>query len=148
MMVDKNAVCPTDGLNQKFRIIKDQEGRTSVSVSPPLTEEDLHTRLMVEVNVDDVCNDIFGQSFPAESTEVSFSQWINYLSEQYRTDFKISPPISKESSSCEFKADKLERESGMKCGFRECWKEAYNWQEQDFKREASSISGAFLKGTR
>ena len=41
MMADKNAVCPTDGLNQKFKIIRDKNGRKHVSVSPKLDEKDL-----------------------------------------------------------------------------------------------------------
>jgi hypothetical protein len=38
MMADKSATCPTDGLNQKFRLVKDANGRKSVSVSETLTE--------------------------------------------------------------------------------------------------------------
>lgn len=41
MLADKNAVCPTDGLNQKFRITKDAAGRKRVSVSSDLAGEDL-----------------------------------------------------------------------------------------------------------
>ncbi len=32
MLVDKNAVCHVDGLNQKFKLTKNSDGRTSVSV--------------------------------------------------------------------------------------------------------------------
>lgn len=30
MMANKKALCPTDGLNQKFKITKDKEGRKKV----------------------------------------------------------------------------------------------------------------------
>ena len=33
MMADKSATCPSDGLNQKFQLVKDANGRKSVSVS-------------------------------------------------------------------------------------------------------------------
>ena len=143
MMVDKNAVCPTDGPNQKFRIIKDQEGRKSVSVSPPLTEKDLHTRLMVEVNVDDVCNDIFGQSFPAESPEVSFSQWINYLSEQYRTDLKFPLQSLKSARLVNLRLTNWRENLGRNVGLENAGKKPTTGRSRILKREASSISGAF-----
>jgi hypothetical protein len=33
MMTDKNALCPTDGLNQKFKIVKDNNDNKSIKVS-------------------------------------------------------------------------------------------------------------------
>ncbi len=51
MMADKNAPCPTDGLNQKFRITKDSTSRKDVIVSSTLTDEDLGRRILIEVPV-------------------------------------------------------------------------------------------------
>ena len=65
MLADKNALCPTDGLNQKFRIIVDQDGRKSIVVSPMLSKEDLSTKLLCRVNVDNLCEEIFKTPVPS-----------------------------------------------------------------------------------
>jgi len=37
MMVDKTALCTTDGLNQKFKIGKDADGHLAITFSPSLS---------------------------------------------------------------------------------------------------------------
>ncbi len=52
MLIDKDSICPTDGLNQKFLLEKDKTGRPIVTLFEPLTKEDLSIRLLQEINVD------------------------------------------------------------------------------------------------
>lgn len=52
MLVDKDVICPTDGLNQKFLVQKGRNDKTVVSLNAPITEEDLMIRILREVNVD------------------------------------------------------------------------------------------------
>ena len=62
MLADKSAVCPTEGLNQKFKIGKEKNGRTRISVSFDITAEDLTPMILTKVNVDEYC-DIIQRAF-------------------------------------------------------------------------------------
>ena len=48
MLVDKTAICPTDGLNQKFQLVK-HDRQTKIQVATDLNEEDLNPPLLVKV---------------------------------------------------------------------------------------------------
>jgi hypothetical protein len=80
MMTDKTETCPTDGLNQKFRLTtsdqiqnpksKIQNGsdgvvltrpRRSVTVSPDITDTDLNPPILRKVCVDQSCDKVFGR---------------------------------------------------------------------------------------
>ncbi|HKI52603.1 MAG TPA: hypothetical protein VJ987_00655, partial [Anaerolineales bacterium] len=59
MLADKSALCPTDGLNQKFRLAKDDGGRKTVIVSDSITSDDLTPPILSAINVDAICDQIF-----------------------------------------------------------------------------------------
>jgi len=52
MTVDKDACCPSDGLNQKFRIVRDSEGRKIVVLNSALTQAEANHRILRQDNVD------------------------------------------------------------------------------------------------
>ena len=133
MMADKTAVCPTDGLNQKFKIVKDETGEKSVSVSPDLSHDDLSENILKRVNIDSCCDLIYHEQFGSESEPSSFIEYLNYLTDHYVNDQKISSPPSKACAGCEFRTTEGEEKGGLKSGFHECWKENLNWADDDFK---------------
>lgn len=49
MLVDKDAICPTDGLNQKFLVQKDGNSKAIVTLTSPVTEEDSSIKILREV---------------------------------------------------------------------------------------------------
>ena len=51
MLVDKDSICPTDGLNRKFLLVKDQSGKQRVKIIGALSPEDLSVRLLREVEL-------------------------------------------------------------------------------------------------
>lgn len=132
MMADKNATCPTDGLNQKFRIMKDSSNRNGIKVSASLTDQDLSKRILIEVPVDEYVHLIHDGTYNVPGMDVSFAGLIYFLSRQYEQDKKISPDISSTCKSCEFRCTTEEESAGYKSGFKECWKEVLNWKESDF----------------
>jgi hypothetical protein len=134
MLADKTALCPTDGLNQKFRIVLDKDGRKSVTVSPKLSQDDLSTKLLCKVNVDEVCDQIFTEPVPSSGDNISFAEWITILSDKYQRNIKIDPIVSTACGKCEFIAQEAERAAGLKSGFHECWSLALGWQDDDFKQ--------------
>ena len=132
MMADKNAICSTDGLNQKFKITKDEYGRKKVLVSDDLSKADLHTPVLARINVDNSCNIIYDEPILLGDKEICFEEYINFLSEHYKNDKKISSPPSSTCANCEFKADETEISKGLKSGYRQCWQERLGWKEKDF----------------
>jgi len=132
MMADKNVSCPVDGLNQKFRIMKDSKGRKGVKVSNSLAEEDLRCKILIEVPVDEYVKLIHEGTFEFCGREMSFSSLVEFLSSHYEKDDKITPEIGAKCKGCEFKCDTADEAAGHQSGFKECWKEALGWNDGDF----------------
>jgi hypothetical protein len=61
MIADKTGICPTDGLNQKFRLVKDERGRKSVVQSAKLTDADLTPPILAAIPVDEECEQLYEQ---------------------------------------------------------------------------------------
>lgn len=133
MMADKSKLCTIDGLNQKFKIIKDKNGNKRIVVSQNLTKEDLAAPILTKVNVDDICDKIYGEKRIFLDKQVSYKKYVELIADYYVRDEKISSPISKICGKCEYKATEDEKESGLKNGFHECCKERLNCTEDDFK---------------
>jgi len=132
MMADKTATCPTDGLNQKFRLVKDHDGRKSVSISETLTEADLTPPILCKVNVDSECEKIYAGTDDASGQSLSFSQMVDLFADHYASDTKIPSPISTNCSNCEFYTIGSEEEAGLRSGRKECWREILGWNDEVF----------------
>ncbi len=132
MLADKSASCPTEGLNQKFLITTDQNGRKSVECSDLLNEDDLSTHILCRIPVDHYCEDIYQGRASKTASEFSFEERIKSFSDHYSKDIKISSPISKDCKSCQFQSSGINKQAGLKSGFEECWAEQLGWQPADF----------------
>lgn len=132
MMADKSALCPADGLNQMFRIVKDKHGRQTVSVSKDLSPRHLTPRILTAVPTDDACAVIYAQSYESEGVVFTFAQYVDYLAERRARDEKINSPPGKICGECEFQASGEELAQGVKSGFVECWTERLGWKPGDF----------------
>ena len=132
MLADKGAKCPTDGLNQKFRIIE-EKGRKKIKVSDKLSEEDLSPPILCKTNAEDACRIIYSDDYEFINNTLSFSELINTFAEHYHKDIKIKTGISKACKCCEFIAAEDEIKAGYKSGFHECWKEVLGWKDKDFE---------------
>ncbi len=130
MLVDKNTVSPTDGLNQKFRIRSNRSGRKEVYVSDSITKEDLSEKLLIPINVDNECEVLYNNKISNQVYEGSLDDYLSFLSDHYSKDEKIKPIIKKECGKCQFKT---KDDNGLKSGFKECWIEKLGWKEDDFK---------------
>ena len=124
MMADKNSECPVDGLNQKFRIVRDESNRTGVKISNTLTESDLKKQVLVKVPVDEMIDKIIEDG--------SFLKEIERLATAYEKDEKIISDIGAHCGGCEFTCPAEAEKDGSKSGFKECWKKALKWKDSDF----------------
>jgi len=133
MMADKSATCPTDGLNQKFRLVKDANGRKAVSVSETLSDADLTPAILCKVNVDAECEQIYAGSDGGSEQPLSFTQRVDLFADHYASDTRIQSPISTCCSGCEFYTKSDDKQSGLKSGKKECWKANLGWKDDDFE---------------
>lgn len=132
MMAVKSAECPTDGLNQKFRLTYDSNGRRSVSVSSSLNEADLTPPILCEVNIDEECDLIYSATYDISDQTLSFADSVELLSRSYGSNVKIHSPISTACASCQFYSLDDDEHAGLKSGKKECWKERLGWKDEDF----------------
>lgn len=133
MMADKSSLCPTDGLNQKFRLAKDSNGRKSVIISDRLTEADLATPVLCKINVDKECEQIYTGKDGENDPSMSFKERVDLFAEYYASDMKIPAPVSKHCAECEFYTTDSDETLGLKSGKKECWKENLGWKDEDFE---------------
>jgi hypothetical protein len=151
MLVDKDSTCPTDGLNQKFRISKDVNGRVKIISSVNLNEEDLSPKILKKINVADEISFIFSEMKFRET--MSFSEYVNFLSEHYSNDVRIPPIVGTFCRKCEFKTDPKKLVPSLKSGFNECWSEVCSLEENessildiwDFKKADKLIEQGIYK---
>jgi hypothetical protein len=132
MLADKSSMCPTDGLNQKFKLTKNGDGRRTVIVSDNLTEEDLSSPILSSINVDDICNKIFQGMDGSDPSQPPFADRVISFAEHYAADQRISWPISVACSKCEFHTTKEDESNGLKSGLKECWSKQLGWHNSDF----------------
>lgn len=133
MMTDKAAVCPTDGLNQKIRIVREGD-RKSAKLVEPLSEAELDTKLLCLVPVDEECDRIFANEDTKPADSLSFAERVSLFAASYERDEKIPSPIGQKCKDCEFIATPEDEAEGLKSGFKECWRSQIGWSDADFEQ--------------
>ena len=131
-LVNKKSIAPTDGLNQKFQIIKENKNRQNITVSSSLSQDDLSEELLTKIPVDHFCDLILNTEEGSDAHGISFIDRIEKYSQAYITDTKINPVLTKLCGECEFRANQDNIKKGLKDGFKECWKQQLNWKDKDF----------------
>lgn len=136
MMADKTALCPTDKLNQKFRIKKDKTGRKYVLVGKPLIQEELDNPILCRVNIDDCCDIIYSTKIDSVFGALYFDEFVNRMADCYINDVKVHSSPSAACSNCEFKVTEQQIKAGLKSGYHECWKDTMGWADSDFLEQS------------
>ncbi|HZK17727.1 MAG TPA: DUF2779 domain-containing protein [Clostridia bacterium] len=134
MLVDKSSKCPTDGLNQKFKISRTEAGRKYIVVAEKPTAKDLSIPILTSINVDEICEIIYGEDYHLDGKKVDFQELVRQLAEAYRNDKIIPPQISKACKQCEFRASVEEMREGLKSGFHECLGKELGLTEADVEQ--------------
>ena len=134
-LADKNSHATVEGLNQNFLLVK-KDGRTSCVCKAGLTKADLGEEVLINVRVDDILSTIYNQSDFSGTGTMSFEDWVFSLVDQYKNDVKIKTQLSKKCKGCEFRCSELEEKSGLKSGFKACWKEQLGFADSDFDKPA------------
>ena len=135
MLVDKNAECPIEGLNQKFKIVRDENNRKGIKVSNTLPKECLEKKILIQVPVDKEIQLIYDGKDSKEKKERSFFEEVSFLAKMYEKNEKIISDIGSKCAKCEFTCSKEEERQGFRSGFKECWSSQLNWSDKDFEDE-------------
>jgi hypothetical protein len=134
MLADKSAQASVNGLNQKF-VLQKENDRTTVKRNGDVSLEALGERILIQVPVDHIVDIIWVGNDDLLPSLRRFPEWIDYYAEKYEKDEKIITHLeAKKCQHCEFKADQGQETSGFKSGFKECWKNALKWSDEDFEK--------------
>jgi len=134
MLADKNACTSVDGLNQKFEIEKDADGRTEAKMVGDVSPVALGDPILIEVNVREYIKDLQAETYEVNGQTFDFAGYVEFLSAKYKADEKIPPQIScNVCKACAFHTKPEDEDAGKKSGYRECWSEALNFSDSDFE---------------
>lgn len=137
MMADKSKCADIDGINQLFKIIKNN-GQSEVEIVPGAMDKlaSSSVQLLTAFDVDTICDDIIGGNTGEQSEDngwmenLKFESFVKLMSDYY-CDNKpyIAAGIGTKCFGCQFCASEG---SDMKDGYKECWKRAAKFTEADF----------------
>lgn len=118
VMPDKSAICTTDGLAQKLRIVKNGR-QVSIAIDPTLKDGIAARELLCRVPVDDFLDRLEQEPLEAGRYLYSFGEGIDELS--HRLDTEPFPPrVGSQCSRCEFRATPAELAAGKLDGRQAC----------------------------
>ena len=134
MLVDKGSKCPTDGLNQKFRVKTTADGVKYCELTSDLMPEEVDPTawMLRRVNVDKECDLIFSGHDTTPPRAMSLAEMAAKFADFYSRDERIPSPITGHCKKCEFRANADEEAAGLKSGFKECWSSHLGWSDPDF----------------
>jgi hypothetical protein len=127
LLADKSARATADGLNQRFKIIRDG-ARHHVEVAPGTSAAMIGAPLLALVPVDDLVDELIASPLRFPGGERLFADTVDYFSRQYQTDRKIDPVLGAHCAKCEFRTPAPSPQSG----FHTCWKQVTGWNDKDF----------------
>lgn len=135
MLADKNATASVDGLNQKFVLTRDCNGRKGVIVKGDTSLSALGNPILTKINIDDIITKIHAAEYDISSVKYSFENYVNRLAQIYKRNEKVNIPVDTHCQSCEYRVMPSDLKVGMKSGFLKCWGQAYKIPEENFHKE-------------
>lgn len=136
MMADESKRADIDGLNQLFKI-KKQQGQTVVEADPDAERKIGLSKVQVltAFDADDACNKIAAGATAEQGKKnwmenLRFEEFVKLMAKHYCDDKPFTAScIGTKCFDCQFRAGKG---SGLKDGYRECWKRAAGFADSDF----------------
>jgi hypothetical protein len=135
MLVDKAKYASIDGLNQCFKIHKQNvkaKRRVWSAPEPGVSLRTIGDSVLTRVPVDGFVQHLLEANLKVPGQSGAFSTVAETLGRQYALDADIAPPIGAHCSSCQFRNPDFPL--GLKSGLHECWKLARSWDDAQVKR--------------
>jgi len=131
MLSDKAALSEVEGMNQRFLIISNPaDSNLRIKVAPGTTADTLGKPVLTKIQVESEVDHILAQDYNGRN----FASHVQYLSDHYSQDKRISPKLSRECRSCEYRISEEKIAEGLKSGFKQCWAEEGKLSPSDFNR--------------
>ncbi len=139
MLADKSQKATVDGLNQRFRIFRDENGRASIKVTGDVSLAALGNQLLVTIPVREYVNMIFdGRDIPEkkkdQESKKRFIERAEEYAAYYQKDEQYPISIGPKCKHCEYNIKQDNLELYQKSGFVECWQKQLGWKADDFNR--------------
>ena len=114
MLVNKAAVCSSDGLHQRYRIVR-ENGRSMAKLVGELPDGALEDQLLICVPVDQECDLIYGLNAHGDRFQGTFNALVQHLSEVCAGVKEPKVVLKKDCAFCEFRG-------AAPSGWHECLK--------------------------
>lgn len=156
MMADKSKRADIDGLNQLFKIEKNQQGRAEAVMAPDARQRiaQSHEQVVTPFPVDEFCDAIIAGETTEQTTDknptcmgMRFVPFIKYVADYYCNDHRCPAPIELAGKclKCEFHCA---AGSEMKDGKRECWLTQVTEQDYEHRPLIATLNGSSLSNNR
>ncbi|MCP4176442.1 MAG: DUF2779 domain-containing protein [bacterium] len=128
MLADKALKTTVSGVNQLFKIKKDDNGRVKIITPRNITDKMLGGKILTVFDVKEYVNMIFSGTDISDDKKhgdelLSFQDRIDIYSEYYCNDRPYPIQIGQKCKNCEYKANPNDEKNGLKSGFKNCWTE-------------------------
>lgn len=133
LMPDKSKIAVIDQMNQFFKV-KRVGRKTEVISSHIPSKISAEESLLYHLNVDHLVGIVMEKGIEYPGGHGLLPDLASEWSEAYANDIAVEASIGLHCGKCEYKATS---EDGMKSGFHECWKQANNWNDQNFNKPLS-----------
>jgi len=141
MLADKSKGASVNGLNQRFLLKKDSEGRIAVEQVGDTSFEALGNPILSIVNVDEIATRIINDDIYPQKPEVAYVDKIEQWAQSCTSGTKIVSPVGAHCFFCEFKSN----DPSKKSGFNECWKHWYSLTDEQLQKPMISSIWNFRK---
>ncbi len=107
MLADKNARTTVEGLNQKFSIQKDSEGKLEI-VTENIENNDLGEPILTAVQINQIVEQLLQGPVKAGS-KTPFTDWIHQLADAYGTVYTLDTIYAGRTDRIEYEYDQMNR---------------------------------------
>ena len=132
MMADKGKIASIDGMNQYFRIVK-ENGRTKIERSSDAVKLKEHEQVLTAFDVNELCDAIIkGETGEQEKLMgMKFESFVETMSDCYCNNKKAVTSLGTKCFKCPFDTSKG---SELLSGYKECWKDMAKFKDEDFEK--------------
>lgn len=154
MLADKSRTSSVDKLNQMFKIVKNDRGRSKVETAPiaasAVSAVKPGTMVIRAFDVDKECDMIISgevseQGGPDYMEGMKFEEFVDKMAHLYCNRIKANVTLGSKCFKCPF----YSTDSDLKDGYKECWMEEAGFREEDFlKPLVKNLSGLYIGSAR
>jgi len=139
MLADKSQKASVEGLNQKFRLKKNEKDRSYVEIIGDASLDSFGEPILVSLPVQQYVDMIWhGEDIDPkkkdDETKKKFEDRAREYTDYYVKNTQYPITLGAKCKDCEYNYNIEELEAGQISGYRECWQQNLKWKESDFEK--------------